>query len=95
VTAAFHARARGRARYALQEEALEESGWKLVHGDVLRPPSRPLLLAALLGTGLQLMAMASILICEEACLLATAARSPAPRAAYAAAASSLLLFSHF
>ncbi len=33
----------------------EESGWKLVHGDVFRPPRRLALLAALLGTGAQLV----------------------------------------
>lgn len=32
----------------------EESGWKLVHGDVFRPPPRLPLLAALVGTGVQL-----------------------------------------
>ena len=34
---------------------LEETGWKLVHGDVFRPPSyRPMLLSVLVGTGAQL-----------------------------------------
>jgi transmembrane 9 superfamily member 2/4 len=34
----------------LQEEAQEESGWKLVHGDVFRPPEfSPMLLAVLAG----------------------------------------------
>mmetsp|Transcript_599 Transcript_599/g.1733 ORF Transcript_599/g.1733 Transcript_599/m.1733 type:complete len:590 (+) Transcript_599:315-2084(+) len=32
----------------------EESGWKLVHGDVFRPPRHPELLSALIGTGVQL-----------------------------------------
>jgi transmembrane 9 superfamily protein 3 len=36
----------------------EESGWKLVHGDVFRPPRRLALLAALLGTGAQLALLA-------------------------------------
>lgn len=32
------------------EEAQEESGWKLVHGDVFRPPSfSPMLLSVLAG----------------------------------------------
>jgi transmembrane 9 superfamily member 2/4 len=36
------------------EEAQEESGWKLVHGDVFRPPQfNPMLLAVLAGTGVQ------------------------------------------
>lgn len=41
------------------EEAQEESGWKLVHGDVFRPPQfSPILLAVLAGSGAQLFAMA-------------------------------------
>ena len=33
------------------EEAQEESGWKLVHGDVFRPPAfSPILLSVLAGT---------------------------------------------
>ena len=37
------------------EEAQEETGWKLVHGDVFRPPqSHPLLLSVLVGTGAQI-----------------------------------------
>lgn len=35
----------------------EESGWKLVHGDVFRPPPHAPLLAALLGAGAQLAAV--------------------------------------
>ena len=36
------------------EEAQEETGWKLVHGDVFRPPSfSPMLLSVLVGTGTQ------------------------------------------
>ena len=35
------------------EEAQEESGWKLVHGDVFRPPSfSPMLLSVLTGDAL-------------------------------------------
>jgi transmembrane 9 superfamily protein 2/4 len=37
------------------EEAQEETGWKLVHGDVFRPPqSYPMLLSVLVGTGAQI-----------------------------------------
>lgn len=40
------------------EETREESGWKLCHGDVFRPPSQfPLLLSVFIGTGVQLMGM--------------------------------------
>ena len=34
-------------------EELEESGWKLVHGDVFRPPSHPLLFSVTIGSGIQ------------------------------------------
>ena len=37
------------------EEAHEETGWKLVHGDVFRPPSTsPMIFSILVGTGLQI-----------------------------------------
>eukprot|EP00543_Licmophora_paradoxa_P013950 CAMPEP_0202478376 /NCGR_PEP_ID=MMETSP1360-20130828/94427_1 /ASSEMBLY_ACC=CAM_ASM_000848 /TAXON_ID=515479 /ORGANISM="Licmophora paradoxa, Strain CCMP2313" /LENGTH=702 /DNA_ID=CAMNT_0049105655 /DNA_START=390 /DNA_END=2498 /DNA_ORIENTATION=+ len=37
------------------EEAQEETGWKLVHGDVFRPPSfSPMLFSVLVGTGAQI-----------------------------------------
>ncbi|CAD7698457.1 unnamed protein product [Ostreobium quekettii] len=39
---------------SLEQEISEESGWKLVHGDVFRPPPRLPLLSALVGTGVQL-----------------------------------------
>jgi len=39
---------------ALDRELSEESGWKLVHGDVFRPADRLMLLSALIGTGSQL-----------------------------------------
>jgi len=44
------------------EEALEESGWKLVHGDVFRPPRHPRLFAAVIGSGIQIFFMALITI---------------------------------
>jgi len=40
-----------------KEDLQEESGWKLVHADVLRPPPHPILLCASLGTGMQLLIM--------------------------------------
>ncbi|PSC68332.1 Transmembrane 9 superfamily member 4 [Micractinium conductrix] len=39
------------------EEAQEETGWKLVHGDVFRPPAGGSWLAVLVGTGVQLFGM--------------------------------------
>lgn len=40
-----------------QEEAQEETGWKLVHGDVFRPPINPDLLCVYVGTGVQFFGM--------------------------------------
>jgi len=37
------------------EEAQEETGWKLIHGDVFRPPTfSPMLLSVMVGTGAQI-----------------------------------------
>ncbi|KAG8457352.1 hypothetical protein KFE25_014081 [Diacronema lutheri] len=40
-----------------KEDAAEESGWKLVHGDVFRPPAHFGLLAVYVGTGAQVFGM--------------------------------------
>ncbi|CAM6101052.1 unnamed protein product [Calypogeia fissa] len=40
-----------------QDEAQEETGWKLVHGDVFRPPQRAGLLTVYVGTGVQFLGM--------------------------------------
>lgn len=42
------------------EEAQEETGWKLVHGDVFRPPPRASHLATYVGTGVQLLGMSIV-----------------------------------
>ena len=42
------------------EEMQEEFGWKLVHGDVFRPPQKAMLLSVFLGNGVQLLVMTSI-----------------------------------
>ncbi|KAB7497464.1 Transmembrane 9 superfamily member 4 [Armadillidium nasatum] len=44
------------------EETLEESGWKLVHGDVFRPPRYPKLFTAIVGSGVQIFCMALVTI---------------------------------
>ncbi|OAQ95873.1 hypothetical protein LLEC1_06718 [Akanthomyces lecanii] len=41
----------------LEDGVQEDSGWKLVHGDVFRNPSQPLLLSVLLGNGVQIFVM--------------------------------------
>ncbi|EGG19796.1 TM9 protein A [Cavenderia fasciculata] len=38
-------------------EEAEETGWKMIHGDVFRPPSRPMLLSVLVGSGVQVFTM--------------------------------------
>ncbi|KAG2180015.1 hypothetical protein INT43_003802 [Umbelopsis isabellina] len=43
-----------------QEDVQEDYGWKLVHGDVFRPPTRSMFLAVLVGNGAQLVAMAGV-----------------------------------
>lgn len=50
------------ARYNQEtaDEAAEEFGWKLVHGDVFRPPQGGMLLAVFCGTGVQVMCMVFI-----------------------------------
>ncbi|KAK6941375.1 Nonaspanin (TM9SF), partial [Dillenia turbinata] len=40
-----------------QDEAQEETGWKLVHGDVFRAPHNSSLLCVYIGTGVQVSAM--------------------------------------
>ncbi|KAL1457529.1 hypothetical protein WDU94_007747 [Cyamophila willieti] len=39
------------------DEVLEESGWKLVHGDVFRPPRYPRLFVSIIGSGVQIFLM--------------------------------------
>lgn len=48
---------------AVQErDVSEESGWKLVHGDVFRAPRHLVLLSALVGTGAQLAMLVLLVI---------------------------------
>ena len=37
------------------EDAQEEFGWKLVHGDVFRPPRKGMLLSVFIGSGTKLL----------------------------------------
>ena len=45
-----------------QEDPIEETGWKLVHGDVFRPPRYPKLFASLIGSGTQIFCCTFIVI---------------------------------
>ncbi|KAH8328558.1 hypothetical protein KR067_010773, partial [Drosophila pandora] len=44
------------------EDTLEETGWKLVHGDVFRPPKNTRFFSAIIGSGIQIFFMALITI---------------------------------
>merc|ERR1712100_637377 len=58
------------ARYNLQyeaqlseEETQEETGWKLVHAEVFRPPAfSPMLLSVFVGTGAQIFMMTVLVV---------------------------------
>lgn len=47
---------------AVEDGIQEDSGWKLVHGDVFRSPGRPLILSVFLGSGVQLFVMTGITV---------------------------------
>ncbi|GAY62485.1 hypothetical protein CUMW_218180 [Citrus unshiu] len=46
----------------LERDVSEESGWKLVHGDVFRPPHNLVVLSAVVGTGAQLALLVLLVI---------------------------------
>ncbi|KAJ7968045.1 Transmembrane 9 superfamily member [Quillaja saponaria] len=46
----------------LERDVSEESGWKLVHGDVFRPPRNLFVLSAVVGTGAQLALLVLLVI---------------------------------
>ncbi|PHJ22082.1 emp nonaspanin domain family protein [Cystoisospora suis] len=46
----------------VDEEDVEETGWKLLHGDVFRKPVHSTILAALAGSGMQLVGMAFVTV---------------------------------
>ncbi|CAN8294307.1 unnamed protein product [Cochlearia groenlandica] len=47
---------------SLERDVNEESGWKLVHGDVFRPPCSLALISAVVGTGAQLALLVLLVI---------------------------------
>ena len=71
------------------EESIEETGWKLVHGDVFRPPINNKLFAAVIGSGIQIFSMMAITIF----FAMLGMLSPASRGALLTAA--IFLFLHF
>lgn len=46
----------------LDDDVIDEMGWKLIYGDVFRAPTNPMLLSVLVGSGIQLLLM-SITTC--------------------------------
>lgn len=50
------------ASAAVEDGIQEDSGWKLVHGDVFRCPKSPLLLSILLGNGTQIFVMTGLTV---------------------------------
>lgn len=44
----------------IQEDVQEDWGWKLVHGEVFRQPSHPMLLGIMSGNGAQLCSMVGV-----------------------------------
>jgi transmembrane 9 superfamily protein 2/4 len=50
------------ANGTVEDGVQEDSGWKLVHGDVFRPPRNALLLSVMIGNGAQLFMMAGLTI---------------------------------
>lgn len=47
-----------------EDDTLEETGWKLVHGDVFRPPPHQMILVNMVGTGIQLLGMVGTVVCK-------------------------------
>ncbi|KAJ5623602.1 hypothetical protein N7490_012207 [Penicillium lividum] len=47
---------------AVEDGIQEDSGWKLVHGDIFRCPKSPLLLSVLLGNGAQIFMMTGVTV---------------------------------
>lgn len=45
-----------------EDDVQEDSGWKLVHGDVFRSPRYPMLLSVMLGSGAQLFVMVGLTV---------------------------------
>lgn len=71
------------------DETIEETGWKLVHGDVFRPPVNSRLFAAVIGSGIQIFFMTVITIF----FAMLGMLSPASRGALGTSAIFLYVFS--
>lgn len=49
-----------------EDDAQEEFGWKLIHGDVFRPPRHALSLSVFVGSGSQLLLCTTVTLGEGA-----------------------------
>lgn len=58
----LHADFRRYNQYEIKEDVLEETGWKLVAGDVFRPPKNPMVLSVLAGTGMEIFGIIAVII---------------------------------
>lgn len=47
---------------SIEDDIQEDSGWKLIHGDVFRSPRHPLLFSIFLGNGAQLFVMTGVTV---------------------------------
>merc|ERR1739838_290655 len=70
------------------DESIEETGWKLVHGDVFRPPKHFTILCSFLGSGVQIFFMVLITIFIAMCGML----SPSSRGALVSAGFVLFMF---
>lgn len=69
--------------FNLGDEFEEDSGWKLVHGDVFRTPKNSLLLSVLVGSGIQLFLMIFLSIILSALgILSPSSRGSLPTAMF-------------
>lgn len=46
------------------DDVEEEYGWKLLHGDVFRPPVNGVLLTSFIGSGVQISIMSLLTLCK-------------------------------
>jgi transmembrane 9 superfamily protein 2/4 len=51
----------------LDDDIQEDFGWKLVHGEVFRPPRNRMLLSVAVGSGAQMLAMGAVTLCQYEC----------------------------
>lgn len=63
----------------LDDDIQEDFGWKLVHGEVFRPPRKRMLLSVAVGSGAQMLAMSAVTLCKARGFFTAARRTRADR----------------